>query len=75
MTTLETDSSVAPATDAASVPAAAVKPQRSAQDAPGFALTPPAANLTMSVTKRSGRREPVDLNKIVRAVTRCAEGL
>ncbi|WP_241201062.1 ribonucleoside-diphosphate reductase subunit alpha [Lysobacter enzymogenes] len=29
----------------------------------------------MSVTKRSGRREPVDLNKIVRAVTRCAEGL
>ncbi len=75
MTTLETDSSVAPATDAANVPAAAVKPQRSAQDAPGFALTPPAANLTMSVTKRSGRREPVDLNKIVRAVTRCAEGL
>ncbi|MBN7138122.1 ribonucleoside-diphosphate reductase subunit alpha [Lysobacter enzymogenes] len=38
-------------------------------------MTPPAANLTMSVTKRSGRREPVDLNKIVRAVTRCAEGL
>ncbi|RDZ27560.1 ribonucleoside-diphosphate reductase subunit alpha [Lysobacter silvisoli] len=29
----------------------------------------------MSVTKRSGRREPVDLNKIVRAVTRSAEGL
>ncbi|WP_261370207.1 ribonucleoside-diphosphate reductase subunit alpha [Lysobacter antibioticus] len=29
----------------------------------------------MSVTKRSGRREPVDLNKIVRAVTRCGEGL
>jgi len=75
MTTLETDSSVAPAADAAAAPVANVKPQRSAQDAPGFALTPPAANLTMSVTKRSGRREPVDLNKIVRAVTRCAEGL
>ena len=29
----------------------------------------------MCVTKRSGRREPVDLNKIVRAVTRCCEGL
>lgn len=42
---------------------------------PGFALTSPAANLTMSVTKRSGRREPVDLNKIVRAVTRTCDGL
>lgn len=29
----------------------------------------------MCVTKRSGRREPVDLNKIVRAVSRCCEGL
>ncbi|WP_231120511.1 ribonucleoside-diphosphate reductase subunit alpha [Cognatilysobacter tabacisoli] len=29
----------------------------------------------MTVTKRSGRREPVDLNKIVRAVQRNAEGL
>ncbi|WP_220481078.1 ribonucleoside-diphosphate reductase subunit alpha [Lysobacter penaei] len=29
----------------------------------------------MTVTKRNGRREPVDLNKIVRAVTRCTEGL
>ncbi|MFD0739225.1 ribonucleoside-diphosphate reductase subunit alpha [Lysobacter koreensis] len=29
----------------------------------------------MSVTKRSGRREPVDLNKIVRAVTRTCDGL
>ncbi|KRB10338.1 ribonucleoside-diphosphate reductase [Lysobacter sp. Root690] len=38
-------------------------------------MTPPAANLTMSVTKRNGRREPVDLNKIVRAVTRSGENL
>ncbi|MEO7324915.1 MAG: ribonucleoside-diphosphate reductase subunit alpha, partial [Dokdonella sp.] len=29
----------------------------------------------MHVTKRSGASEPVDLNKIVRAVTRCCEGL
>ncbi|MCM2355201.1 MAG: ribonucleoside-diphosphate reductase subunit alpha [Arenimonas sp.] len=29
----------------------------------------------MTVTKRSGRREPVDLNKIVRAVQRQCEGL
>ena len=30
---------------------------------------------SMRVTKRSGRTEPVDLNKIVRAVGRCAIGL
>ncbi|MGH8222623.1 MAG: ribonucleoside-diphosphate reductase subunit alpha [Woeseiaceae bacterium] len=29
----------------------------------------------MAVTKRSGDREPVDLDKIVRAVTRCCDGL
>ncbi|MBX3701344.1 MAG: ribonucleoside-diphosphate reductase subunit alpha [Dokdonella sp.] len=29
----------------------------------------------MQVTKRSGAKEPVDLNKIVRAVTRCCDGL
>ena len=29
----------------------------------------------MAVTKRSGEREPVDVNKIVRAVMRCCEGL
>ncbi|HVJ62146.1 MAG TPA: ribonucleoside-diphosphate reductase subunit alpha, partial [Tahibacter sp.] len=29
----------------------------------------------MAVTKRNGKREPVDLNKIVRAVTRAADGL
>jgi len=42
----------------------------------GFALTPPHSGPTaMRVTKRSGAQEPVDLNKIVRAVTRCCEGL
>ncbi|MCA9003150.1 MAG: ribonucleoside-diphosphate reductase subunit alpha, partial [Planctomycetes bacterium] len=29
----------------------------------------------MQVQKRNGSLEPVDLNKIVRAITRCAEGL
>jgi len=42
----------------------------------GFALTPPHSGPgAMRVTKRSGAQEPVDLNKIVRAVTRCCEGL
>lgn len=44
-------------------------------DAPGFLLTPPPTATAMSVTKRSGSREPVDLNKIVRAVQRSCEGL
>lgn len=30
---------------------------------------------TMRVTKRNGQREPVDVNKIVRAVSRCCVGL
>lgn len=40
-----------------------------------FALTPPHAPATMAITKRDGRREPVDVAKIVRAVTRCCDGL
>jgi ribonucleoside-diphosphate reductase alpha chain len=41
-----------------------------------FKLTsPPAARTQMRVTKRSGEREPVDVSKIVRAVTRCCDGL
>ncbi|HNV79079.1 MAG TPA: ribonucleoside-diphosphate reductase subunit alpha [Thermomonas sp.] len=43
--------------------------------APSFDLTPPPTATTMRVTKRNGASEPVDLNKIVRAVTRAAEGL
>ena len=43
---------------------------------PSFELTaPPAARTQMRVTKRNGSREPVDVNKIVRAVGRCADGL
>jgi len=42
---------------------------------PSFDLTPPPTATTMRVTKRNGASEAVDLNKIVRAVTRAAEGL
>ncbi|KAF1704798.1 ribonucleoside-diphosphate reductase subunit alpha [Pseudoxanthomonas kaohsiungensis] len=38
-------------------------------------MTPPPTATAMSVTKRNGSREPVDLNKIVRAVQRSCEGL
>lgn len=52
---------------AATAPAAA--PQRD------FALAPPHAAIAMTITKRDGRREPVDVGKIVRAVQRCCDGL
>jgi ribonucleoside-diphosphate reductase alpha chain len=43
---------------------------------PAFTLNPPpAARNPMRVTKRSGSHEPIDVNKIVRAVTRCCEGI
>jgi ribonucleoside-diphosphate reductase alpha chain len=43
---------------------------------PGFALIAPHVGpATMRVTKRSGMRESVNLDKIVRAVTRCCDGL
>ena len=76
MTTISATSAVAdtrtddPASPAPDQPAPPLR-----TGSPGFALTAPAANLTMSVTKRNGRREPVDLNKIVRAVTRTCDGL
>src|SRR3546814_4956710 len=44
-----------------------------AQEDASFLLTPPPTATTMRVNKRSGDSEPVDLNKIVRAVQRCAE--
>jgi ribonucleoside-diphosphate reductase alpha chain len=54
-------------------------PPASAPEVPdqsAFRLTSPASVRTqMRVTKRSGERERVDLNKIVRAVTRCCDGL
>ena len=43
---------------------------------PSFILTaPPSSRTQMRVTKRNGSREPVDVNKIVRAVTRSCDGL
>jgi ribonucleoside-diphosphate reductase alpha chain len=44
-------------------------------DEAAFALTPPHSAASMHVTKRNGGQETVDVNKIVRAVTRSAEGL
>ena len=59
------------APSAVPAPAPAAAPAQS-----GFRLTAPHAGpIAMQVTKRSGAKEPVDLNKIVRAVTRCCEGL
>ncbi|KAF1715659.1 ribonucleoside-diphosphate reductase subunit alpha [Pseudoxanthomonas yeongjuensis] len=46
-----------------------------ATDDSSFLLTPPPTATAMSVTKRNGGQEPVDLNKIVRAVQRNCEGL
>ena len=60
----EAPASTTAASDADTVPTAA-----------DFALTPPATAFSMAVTKRNGSREPVDLNKIVRAITRCSDGL
>jgi len=41
----------------------------------GAATEPPAGASSMRVRKRNGALEPVDLNKIVRAVGRCCAGL
>ncbi len=42
---------------------------------PRLELTAPHQPTSMSVIKRDGRREPIDVNKIVRAVTRAARDL
>ena len=47
----------------------------SADGTDGFLLTPPPTATTMRVRKRNGTDEAVDLNKIVRAIQRCADGL
>jgi len=61
--------STPPAADAAPTVLAPV------EAAPALSLSPPPHAAAMTVTKRDGRREPVDLNRIVRAITRAAEGL
>ncbi|HEY4145256.1 ribonucleoside-diphosphate reductase subunit alpha [Pinirhizobacter sp.] len=50
-------------------------PAPSGATPPDFNLTPPHSPGQMRVTKRNGGTESVDVNKIVRAVTRSAEGL
>jgi ribonucleoside-diphosphate reductase alpha chain len=68
----DTETLAPSATPSSSPPIAAIAPANQA----GFTLTPPHnAPAAMRVTKRSGANEPVDLNKIVRAVTRCGDGL
>ncbi len=54
---------------------AAVAGEAAASSNLAFALTPPPTATAMHVTKRNGNQEPVDLNKIVRAVQRNCEGL
>ncbi len=61
-----------PATREHAVPAPAAVARHNASD---FALTPPHNPGTMRVTKRNGGQEIVDVNKIVKAVTRSADGL
>ena len=56
-------------------PMPAAQEKQQAAPAEPFALTPPHNPGQMRVTKRNGGQEAVDVNKIVRAVTRSAEGL
>ncbi|WP_243042112.1 ribonucleoside-diphosphate reductase subunit alpha [Dyella sedimenti] len=60
--------------DSAAFPADTAVAEAPRTDTP-FALTPPHNPGQMRVTKRNGRQEVVDVNKIVRAVTRNSEGL
>ena len=59
--------------DTLDTPAREGTPAACADD--GFALTSPHSPAQMRVTKRNGATESVDVNKIVRAVTRNADGL
>jgi ribonucleoside-diphosphate reductase alpha chain len=68
MSSIETIATPPPS--ATTTPAVAARAPQST-----FALTPPHSASAMRVTKRDGRHEPVDVNKIVRAVARCAAGL
>jgi ribonucleoside-diphosphate reductase alpha chain len=66
-TIMNSSAPVAAATARPSIPASAADQ--------AFALTAPHSPTQMRVTKRNGSSESVDLGKIVRAVTRNAEGL
>ena len=67
------DASAFPAADAATAAPEPVRMEAVAETP--FALTPPHNPGQMRVTKRNGGQETVDVNKIVRAVTRSGEGL
>ena len=66
------DEATAPTSE---TPMPATQEKQQAAPAEPFALTPPHNPGQMRVTKRNGGQETVDVNKIVRAVTRSAEGL
>ncbi|MFC4529035.1 ribonucleoside-diphosphate reductase subunit alpha [Dyella halodurans] len=68
------DAAVFPADAVVAEASQPVTPAQTGGDAP-FALTPPHNPGQMRVTKRNGGQEIVDVNKIVRAVTRSGEGL
>ncbi|MFK2877888.1 ribonucleoside-diphosphate reductase subunit alpha [Rhodanobacter hydrolyticus] len=72
MQPLDTDTRERSAARAESSPLSAEAPVSAGE---AFTLTPPHNPGQMRVTKRNGRQEVVDVNKIVRAVTRSAEGL
>ncbi|MBD8897875.1 ribonucleoside-diphosphate reductase subunit alpha [Rhodanobacter sp. DHG33] len=72
MQPLDTDTRERSAARAESSPLPAETPASAGE---AFALTPPHNPGQMRVTKRNGRQEVVDVNKIVRAVTRSSEGL
>ncbi|MBB6184609.1 ribonucleoside-diphosphate reductase subunit alpha [Oleiagrimonas soli] len=64
----------AASTDASVAPASSPSTAARGTDEP-FHLTPAHNASQMHVAKRNGAREPVDVNKIVRAVQRCSDGL
>ena len=66
---------VGSAQSAASQQAAASQQGAASQQAAFLLTSPAAARTPMRVTKRNGAREAVDVNKIVRAVARCCDGL
>ena len=76
-TAARTDSPVVPVAESPTTSLPDVHPMTESNPASdgAFALTPPHNPGQMRVTKRNGGQEVVDVNKIVRAVTRSGEGL
>jgi len=75
-TVARTDSPVVPVAESPTTSLPDVHPMtESITTSAAFVLTPPHNPGQMRVTKRNGGQEVVDVNKIVRAVTRSGEGL